>query len=100
MQRGKKPQWVKKLANERIETLLKLAEKNAKNHPERSKRYVELVRKISKRYNVTIASKWKKRFCKKCNEFWTSKTLKVRRDSKTRKTVYLCVKCNNRKRYG
>ena len=91
---------MKKLANERIETLLKLAEKNSVKFPERARRYVELARKISKRYNVTVTAKWKKRFCKKCNEFWTSKTLKVRRDAKTKSTVYLCLKCSSKKRYG
>ncbi len=64
---GKKQ--VQAIALERIYRLFELAEQEFEKHPERSKRYVELARKIGTRSNVTIPSKLKKRFCKKCGAF-------------------------------
>ncbi len=60
---------VEQIALERIETLFGLAEKEFKKHPERSRRYVELARKISMRNRARIPRELKKRFCKKCGAF-------------------------------
>lgn len=101
MKRRRKPRWIKQLAEKRIETLLNLAKSNAKKHPERSMRYVELAGKLSMKYNITISREWKKKFCKKCNTFWVlGKNLKVRSDPKTKTTNYICIECGNVKRYG
>lgn len=67
-ERTKKPVFQSRIAKERIEILLDLAKKEFKNHPERSKKYVELARKIGKRYNVRLTKKQKRSFCKKCNQ--------------------------------
>jgi ribonuclease P protein subunit RPR2 len=64
---SKKPDWQQRIARERIEILFREAEKNFKKHPERSRRYVELARKIGLRYNVRFPRELKRRFCKKCN---------------------------------
>ena len=99
--RGKKPSWIKQLAEKRIETLLGLAKRNARKHPERSRRYVELTGKLSMKYNITISREWKKRFCKKCNAFWIlGKNLKVRSDPRTKTMNYNCLECGFVKRYG
>lgn len=104
MKRGKKPRWVRDLAKKRIKILLNLAEENAKKKPKRSKRYVELARKISKKYNVSISSvskDWKKKICKKCNAIWIQGlNVKVRTDSKTKTIQYICQECGYVKRYG
>jgi len=65
--RAKKPDWQQRIARERIQILFDLAERELRKHPERSRRYVELARKISLRYNVRLPRELKKRFCKNCN---------------------------------
>lgn len=101
MKRASKPHWVKNLALARIERLFQMAEENCKARPDRSKRYVELARKISTRYTVPIPAALKKKFCKKCGAFWVlGKNLKVRANPKTKSMEYLCVECGKKKRYG
>ena len=58
-----------KIALERIYRLFELAEQNFGQHPERSKRYVDLARKIGTRTNTRIPQELKKSFCKKCSSF-------------------------------
>lgn len=58
-----------KIALERIWRLFEIAEQEFALHPERSKRYVELARKISMRNKAPIPAELKKRFCKKCGAF-------------------------------
>ena len=62
----KKPEAWKKIAKERIAILFHQAEGEFEKHPERSKRYVELARKIGMRYNVRLAKEMKMRFCGEC----------------------------------
>lgn len=57
------------IALERIYRLFELAEQEFELHPERSRRYVELARKISMRNKAPIPAELKKRFCKKCGAF-------------------------------
>lgn len=69
MRRGRRPNWILDIAKERMDILFTQAEKEIKIHPERSHRYVELARNISKKYNVEIPQKWNRRYCKKCYKF-------------------------------
>ena len=59
----------REIALERIYRLFELAEQEFEKHPERSKRYVELARKIGTRNKATIPAELKKQFCKKCGCF-------------------------------
>lgn len=59
----------KEIALERIYRLFELAETEFPKHPERSKRYVELARKIGTRNKAIIPAELKKQFCKKCGSF-------------------------------
>jgi len=59
----------KEIALERIYRLFELAEAEFAKHPERSKRYVELARKIGTRNKAIIPAELKKQFCKKCGAF-------------------------------
>jgi len=61
--RGRKPLWQQKIARERIQILFSLAEKEIKKHPERSRRYIELARKLGLRYNVRLPRELKRKFC-------------------------------------
>jgi len=58
-----------KIALERVYRLFELAEQEFVLHPERSRRYVELARKISMRNKAPIPAELKKLFCKKCGAF-------------------------------
>ncbi len=59
----------KEIALERIHRLFELAKAEFAKHPERSKRYVELARKIGTRNKAVIPAELKKQFCKKCGAF-------------------------------
>lgn len=97
--RSTKPRWQQKIARERIQILFALAEKEIKKHPERSRRYIQLARKIGLRYNVRLG-KLKRKFCKNCNTLLIpGVTAKVRLDSKNKTIVIKCLKCNKIYRY-
>lgn len=101
--RATKPEWQQRIARERIEILFNLAEKNFSKHIERSRRYVELARKIGMRYNVRLNSAQKDSFCKKCNTLLKpGKTAQHRLDSRSRTVLIKCLNCNEiyRKPYG
>jgi len=96
MKRGKKPQWQKDIAKERIKILLSLARKQLDDHPERSKRYVGLARKISMRYNIRLEKSIKKSICKKCDSLLLSgKTSLNRFDFKKKTLNIICKNCGN-----
>ena len=59
----------REIALERIYRLFELAEQEFALHPERSKRYVELARKLGTRNKAVIPAELKKRFCKRCGAF-------------------------------
>ncbi len=65
--RRRKPDFLTRIARERISILFRLANENAKTHPERSMRYIGLARKIGTRYLVRLPRRLKVSFCKKCN---------------------------------
>lgn len=94
--KSKKPIWQVKIAKERIKILLNLAKKEIENHPERSRRYVELARKIGLRYNVRLNKNDKKNICKKCNTFLIINKTSVIRLQRRRKTLnIICKNCGN-----
>ncbi len=54
---------------ERIYRLFELAEREFSKHPERSRRYVQTAREISKKVRARIPDELKPRFCKKCGAY-------------------------------
>ena len=95
-QRGKKPEYQKNIAKERIQILFDLAKKSVEKHPERSRRYVELARKIGLRYNIRLTKEQKKSFCKKCNQLLIEgKTSEVSLDPEKKVLIIKCLNCNN-----
>lgn len=96
--RSKKPEYQLKIARERIGILLDLAEKELRKHPKRSKRYVQLARKIGMRYNVRMTPQQKRGFCKWCD---TVLMPGVTSSQKTVKGVRVvkCEACGKVKRY-
>ena len=99
MGRSQKPDWQTKIAKERIEILFSLADKEFKKHPDRTRRYVELARKIGLRYNVRLPKEEKRKFCKNCNTLLKPGTSKVRLDKKTRTVNVMCLHCKKVYRY-
>lgn len=92
--RSKKPDWQQDIAKERIDILLGLAEKWFKKNPQRAKRYIELARKISLRYNVRMGNFQKAKFCKKCNSLLIPGfSSSVRLDSRRNLLVVTCKNC-------
>ena len=88
----KKPEAWTKLARERMQILLSLAEAEAATHPERSKRYVELAKKIGMRYNVRL--KDTKRFCRKCSSpLVPGVSCRIRSRKDRQAMVTTCLKC-------
>jgi ribonuclease P protein subunit RPR2 len=96
MKRGKKPKWQIEIAKERIRILFSLAKSQLEKNPERSKRYVELARKIGLRYNIRLEKSMKRSFCKSCNSILISgKTSLSRLDSKKKTLNIICKNCGN-----
>lgn len=92
--RSKKPTWQRRIARERIEILFDLAKKELKKHPERSKRYIELARKIGVRYNIRL-ERLKRKFCKNCNSLLIpGYNSEVKIDSKRKEVIIKCKNCN------
>ncbi|NPA62218.1 MAG: ribonuclease P protein component 4 [Methanococci archaeon] len=87
---------LKKIAYERIDILMNLAEEEAKKgNWERAKRYVFLARKIAMKMRIKFPKKWKRRICKKCGTLLIyGKNARVRVRSKTYPHVVItCLNC-------
>ncbi|MEE9323650.1 MAG: ribonuclease P protein component 4 [Candidatus Aenigmarchaeota archaeon] len=100
VRRGRKPEAWKKIAEERIQILFDQAESEFDEHPERSKRYVELARKMGMRYNVRFTKGMKMRFCKKCLSYLkpgANCRVRTRRDKQS--VIITCLGCGNVSRY-
>lgn len=90
----RKPGWQKDIARERIDILFALAEKEFKKHRERSKRYVQLARKIGMRYNVKIPENLKGSFCKLCNSYLKlGVNCRVRTNPAQKAVIMKCLEC-------
>ncbi len=92
MSRRKRPNWVNKIALERMQILFNQAEEEFSTHPERSDRYVKLTRDISTKYNIPLPDYWRGRFCKNCNKFLKpGNNLRVRLKNQTISRT--CLEC-------
>ncbi|MEM4662453.1 MAG: ribonuclease P [Candidatus Diapherotrites archaeon] len=87
------------VALNRIHKLFEQAEKNFTQRPDRSKRYVELARKIAMRHNIKFDVKLKKKFCKKCGAYLViGKNAKIRVSGRLLKIT--CCECNFTRKIG
>ncbi|MDI6724450.1 MAG: ribonuclease P protein component 4 [Methanobacterium sp.] len=94
MRRGRRPQWMLKIARERIDILFKLADESFNTHPERSHRYVQMARNIATKYNIRMPRIWKRRFCKNCYKFLKpGKNCQIR--LKDSSVTIKCFECGN-----
>jgi len=93
-----KPAYQLRIARERIKILFELADKEFKNHPERSHRYVQLARRIAMRYNVRIPRELKRRICKGCHRYLVPGVNCRVRTSQKMLTI-TCLNCGRIARY-
>lgn len=86
-----------KIASERIVKLFDQAEISFKEHPELSRRYVEMARKLATRYKIRFTKVQKGLFCKGCNAY-----LRDGVNSRTRivkgRIVKTCIECSDVRR--
>ena len=82
---------VKGVVLERIRLLFSFAEKEAKNKPEKSRRYISLARRLATRFRLRLPKEFKRRFCKKCNTYWIPGfNVKVRLKPAEKRIIYAC----------
>lgn len=98
--RGQKPEAWKRIARERIAILFDQAEREFRKHPERSRRYVELARKIGMRYNVRLTKGMRMRFCGKCLSYLKpGVNCRIRSRKDKQAVVVTCGVCGHVSRY-
>lgn len=69
--RGVRTSLMVSVARERMDGLLGMAEKAIQGgNAERSRRYVDLARKIGMRYNVRLPLSARRQFCSECNSWY------------------------------
>lgn len=96
--RKKNKDLSKKIAEERIEILFELADRNFKTHPERTQRYVTLARLIGMRYRVRLVRDQKRRICKHCYSYLVpGSNCRIRLKGSTVLTT--CFSCGKQSRY-
>jgi ribonuclease P protein subunit RPR2 len=94
----RKPAWQVRIARERISILFELARKEFDSHPKRSRRYVELARRIGLRYNVRLPKELRRSFCRTCNTLLIpGKSCQIRIARKVKSIR--CMSCNRIYRY-
>ena len=85
------------IALERMHRLIELAEKEFEKHPERSRRYIQLIKKLGTRNKTKIPLEIKARFCKKCNAFF-KEGKNVKKRVKEGSLIIECLECGEVKK--
>ena len=89
----------KTIAQNRIEKLFLLAEKNAlSDRLDMADRYVEIARNISMRTLVPIPIRYKRTFCKHCYSYFLPHVTCRTRINRG-KVIFYCFKCNKYTRF-
>ncbi|MCK5047357.1 MAG: ribonuclease P [Candidatus Heimdallarchaeota archaeon] len=96
MSSRREKQATKKIAQERVEILLTLADGIYSEDPELAQRYGDLARKIVMKARIRMPEKWRIRFCRKCKKFlYPGITTHVRiKSGASSRVVYYCDICN------
>lgn len=91
----KNKEALKKTAKERIGVLFE----QARIRPTYAKRYMQLVKKLQKRYRLRLKPEQNRSICKKCFAFLVPGKTCVLRKRKNHIVVH-CMDCNNIMRFG
>ncbi|MHA1265141.1 MAG: ribonuclease P protein component 4 [Candidatus Helarchaeota archaeon] len=96
----KRKKFIKKIALEQINRLFDQAKQVFNENPEKSQRYIDIARAISKRCKVRIPPHHKYLVCKHCKSYLVfGVTGRVRlRTNKRRHITVTCLKCKTHKR--
>lgn len=85
---------VKRVAEERIKILYRLAKETLDSDPELSARYVRLIKQIGKHYKIRLGKEIKRNICRKCGVVLVpGKNAKVRVASSRKSVIYICGSC-------
>jgi ribonuclease P protein subunit RPR2 len=88
------------IARERIGILFDEAEEAYSEHPERSRRYVEIARQIAMKYTMSLPREKRMRFCSDCGHYLVpGDNCRVRLDEEHRKKVITCNNCGSTMRF-
>ncbi len=91
-----KPAWQREMVMERIRILFNQAGESFRDHPERSRRYVEMALRLSTRYNVRFPHELKRSFCRKCHSFLVpGANAKIRTSPSQRAVTLTCMECGH-----
>jgi ribonuclease P protein subunit RPR2 len=96
--RKKQKNMLRSVATQRMWRLFELAEKEFEKHPERSERYVQLIRNISMRNRMRIPREIKHRICKHCYAFLVP-GINAHHRLKGGYLVISCERCGKEMRY-
>ena len=99
--KSSKQEFIKDIALQRIDKLIRYASDTVKTNVELSRKYVLLARKIAMRVRIHLPKKYKRMFCKKCNTILIpgfNARVRVRQNRFSRVTV-TCLTCGNIIRY-
>jgi len=96
---NQRKRYMRRIARERVEILYDLAlEKLREGDEELSRRYVEHILNLSRKYNLRLPREMKRSICKECHTILIpGKTAQVR--LKKGKVVVKCLRCGSYKRY-
>jgi ribonuclease P protein subunit RPR2 len=96
---GRRTKEMVAIAKRRIQILLNLAERESvsNKNQKRAKRYVQLARNLSMRYNIKMQKYYRYKFCRSCNTYLGSnETCSVR--VQNGKIIIHCKICGRMKR--
>ena len=97
----KRKKFIKKIASEQIILLFEQAMQIFEEDPEKSQRYIDMARAISKKCKVQIPKQYKIKICRHCKSYLVpGKNCRVRiRSKKQRHITVTCLNCKNYTRY-
>ena len=98
MARKHKKNLIQDIAAQRMWRLFELAKREYAEHPDRSERYVQLIRNISMRNRMGIPREIKRNICKHCYAFLVPGN-NVRYRLKEGYVVISCQRCGKEMRY-
>ena len=89
----------KRIANERILILFKLAEENLGAKPELSNEYAKLIREIAMHYRIKLAKGVSSHICRGCGGFLEpGVSALIRVIAKQRLRIYTCTGCKTQRK--
>ena len=94
-----KKSLVKKTVGESIIILFQQADENVEKHPDRTKRYIQMIWDLVKKHKLRLTKEQKKKFCRKCLTFFIpDKTVIVIFNKANSSFYFKCKECGYTRR--